>query len=76
MIDSGMPAVIAPLRTIDMDLVAVPLAAVAKPRLAAGIGRTVIIASAVVLLLPAILLLGLVAILVPCFLRVPVCGGR
>jgi hypothetical protein len=40
----------------------------------AGAGIKLVTATGVVLLIPAMLVVGLVAILVPCFLSVPVCG--
>jgi hypothetical protein len=40
----------------------------------AGAGTKVFTGMVVLLLVPAMLLVGLVAILVPCFLSVPVCG--
>jgi hypothetical protein len=52
-------------------------APVVSPRYAfsvADAGTKMLTAIAVLLLMPAMLVVGLVAILVPCFLSVPVCG--
>ncbi len=76
MINSGMPG--ASLTIADHGVRAgLATAPVVSPRsssLGAGAGIKLLTAVAVVLLIPAMLLVGLVAILVPCFLSVPVCG--
>ncbi len=76
MIDDGMPVARASLAVMDMKLVAIEPTAVG-PKSQSGVDRLVrrsLIGVLVILLLPALVILSAVAILVPCFFRVPVCG--
>jgi len=70
---SGASLTIADHR-VRADLTAAP---VAPPRYPVSVPDAVtklLTAAAVLLLLPAMLVVGLLALLVPCFLSVPVCG--
>ena len=76
MIESGIPTVGASVSAIDMDLGPVAAAAAPKSLFSVdGFVKHVFIALLVVLLLPAMLLVSAVGLLVPCLLRVPVCGA-
>ena len=77
MIDDGMPVARASLGVMDLNLIAIE-PNTARPKSRSGVERIVrlsLIGVLVILLLPALFILSGVAILVPCFFRVPVCGA-
>ena len=77
MIDDVIPA--AAMSPMELELLPAPVAPQASNGWSAGcqsIVKALCIGCVALLLLPVLVVVGLVAILVPCFLRVPVCGER